>query len=62
MNACQTCALRQPTEESAPHFDPANPEHWECAVECVCWRCNDDGQDVFACLPCICPDYTEDQK
>lgn len=30
MNTCR-CAMRQPTLESAAHFDPDDPEHWECA-------------------------------
>ena len=45
--SCYNCAMRQPTLESAGNFNPANPDHFECAVE----------SEFFPDAADICQDY-----
>ena len=49
MSDCKNCVLRQPTDNSAPCFDPENPLHYECAVDSDFWPDRAE----------ICPDRTE---
>jgi len=49
MADCKNCVLRQPTDDSAPCFDPENPLHYECAVDSDFWPDRAE----------ICPDRTE---